>query len=58
MLLRRTRRADEPVYRRLPDGRIRFAWSVHTALGTARHPQTGPVPAGDPRPGRYRTFHT
>jgi hypothetical protein len=49
---------DEPVYRRLPDGRLRFEWSVAARYQAARRsPPADPVPVGDPRPGRYRAFH-
>ncbi|WP_219416608.1 hypothetical protein [Pseudonocardia nigra] len=34
--LRARRQAGEPVYRRLPDGRIRFEWSVGTGYHSAR----------------------
>ena len=59
VLLRRlAAHRDEPVYRRLPDGRLRFEWSVHAAYHAARRSnRTSPVPVGDPRPGRYRAFH-
>lgn len=58
ILRRLAAHADEPVYRRLPDGRLRFEWSVAKRYHAARHsPRTGPEPAGDPRPGRYRAFH-
>lgn len=34
--LRARRRAGEPVYRRQPDGRIRFEWKVGTTYPAAR----------------------
>lgn len=35
-LLRWRRERGEPVFRRLPDGRVRFEWSVGTAYVAAR----------------------
>lgn len=55
VLLRRTRTPDEPVFRRLPDGRIRFEWSVATAYGrTRRAVAVAERSAGPPRTGRPR----
>ncbi len=54
-LVRWRRRQGEPVYRRLPDGRVRFEWHVSRAYQKARHAgspeadQTSPIPAV-PRP--------
>lgn len=36
VVLRRRRDDGEPVYRRLPDGRIRFEWSVAQQLRAAQ----------------------
>ncbi len=50
-LLRRREEPGEPVYRRLPDGRLRFERSVHTACRSARHELAAlndPGPAGAP----------
>ena len=50
VLLARTRRDrydGEPVFRRLPDGRIRFTWNVAQQLGPARRQaeaRTDPIP--------------
>jgi hypothetical protein len=34
--VRARRREGDPVFRRMPDGRIRFEWSVMTAYHAAR----------------------
>lgn len=36
----------EPVYRRLPDGRLRFEWSVGTAYQAARHARADALRSG------------
>lgn len=53
LVVRRLRYHGEPVFRRLPDGRVRFTWAV--AQGLARAQRTVEVggrraPAGGPPP--------
>lgn len=58
-LLRWRREHGEPVYRRLPDGRLRFEWSVANAYQSVRRagpPQAGPAPVGAPHT-RGRAIH-
>lgn len=46
-VLRWRRERGEPVYRRLPDGRLRFEWAVGVAYQSARRDlfhRAGPVP--------------
>ena len=47
-MLWRRRERDEAVYRRLPNGRIRFEWSVAQAYESARREVSSDVPG----PGR------
>lgn len=47
LVLRRRHNEGEPVYRRLPDGRIRFEWSVAQQLRAAQREalrETQPLP--------------
>jgi hypothetical protein len=39
--VRARRREGDPVFRRMPDGRIRFEWSVGTAYHSARRRHEG-----------------
>ena len=58
-VLRWRRERGEPVYRRLPDGRLRFEWSVANAYQSVRHagpPRAGPAPVDTPR-ARGRAIH-
>lgn len=48
-LLRWRRERGEPVYQRLPGGRLRFEWSVASAYGTVRRQADT-----DARPGKER----
>lgn len=50
VVARRRADPDEPVYRRLPDGRIRFEWSVGAAYHAARRVAASETP--DPADGR------
>jgi hypothetical protein len=51
LVLRRQRAEGEPVYRRMPDGRIRFEWSVAQQLRVA---QREALRATEPLPGHQR----
>lgn len=59
-LLRWRREHGAPVYRRLPNGRLRFEWTVHTAYQAARRdavPHAGPGSVDAPRSDRARASH-
>lgn len=60
VVARRRADPDEPVFRRMPDGRVRFEWSVGAAYHAARQAaatEAGPGPVGAPRPDRPRVAH-
>lgn len=43
LVVRRRQGPDEPVYRRLPDGRIRFTWHIAQGLGRAQRTRSADV---------------
>ena len=54
-VVRRKEARGEPVYRPLPDGRLRFEWGVSTAYQRAvREAQTGPITRSSPSAPRGR----